>query len=358
MVRRMGMLLAALVFAASTEAATNAAPAPKTITKAEADALIQREGSQPPPWWNSVQLNYPKTLDLSQMVYSGGGWDANKHINHYFWSIVNENPGKWKEGVKFASFLMTCNSPDPQKEKYGLMQMAHLYCDCLQDYARAAYCMIKRGDTASERLAACYFQLGCKDAAIEILKKYGFDDTRHGTVIKLWADMGEYDTALKLAEEKAKNGSADIAYLMAGDTCRLAGRYKEALAYYQKALAVPAGQAGRDLKFSKSRAQNSIDAVKVYELLDLGRIPDGKYKDSAQGYSSLVTVEVTVASRRIAAVNVVSHQEKQYYGSLAEMPKRILERQGIKGVDTFSSATMTSEAIVNATGKALANGMK
>ncbi|MCW8133446.1 MAG: FMN-binding protein, partial [Planctomycetota bacterium] len=115
---------------------------------------------------------------------------------------------------------------------------------------------------------------------------------------------------------------------------------------------------GRDLKRNQTRAQNSIDAIKAYELLDLNRVADGVYKNSAQGYSSVVSVEVTVAARKIADVKITDHHEKQYYNSIAEMPKRILARQSVKGVDTFSSATITSEAIINAAGKALAGGMK
>jgi len=353
----LSMLACARVAAATNQPAAPAKPV-RPLTKAEADVLIQKVGATPPDWWNATQLNFPKTLDLTMGPPPNKNWDPSRNVGQFFWSSINENPSRWKEGVKFASHLMTVNKTDQQKVNQALGQMAHLYADCLEDYARAAFCMLKKGDTASENLATCYWKLGCKDAAKEILVKYGNDDTRHGSVIKLWADMGEFDTALKVAAEKAKNGSADIAYLMAGDTCRLAGRYKEALDFYQKALNVPANEAGRDLKQTKARAQASIDAVKLYDTLDLKRVPDGVYKNSSQGYSGLVNVEVTVKAARIAEVKVTQHAEKQYYGALTETPRKVIDKQSVKGIDTFASATITSEAIVNASAKALAGGMK
>ncbi|MDA1162559.1 MAG: FMN-binding protein, partial [Planctomycetota bacterium] len=60
----------------------------------------------------------------------------------------------------------------------------------------------------------------------------------------------------------------------------------------------------------------------------------------------------------IKSVTVTRHREKQYYSSLTDTPRKILARQGVAGIDATSSATITSEAIINATAKALANGMK
>jgi uncharacterized protein with FMN-binding domain len=65
-------------------------------------------------------------------------------------------------------------------------------------------------------------------------------------------------------------------------------------------------------------------------------------------------VEVTVRGGRITAVEVLQHQEKQFYSALTDTPEKILRAQGVQGVDATSSATITSEAIINATAKALA----
>ena len=57
-------------------------------------------------------------------------------------------------------------------------------------------------------------------------------------------------------------------------------------------------------------------------------------------------------------MEVTKHEEKQYYTALTETPRKIIEKQGLKGVDATTSATITAEAIINATAKALAKALK
>ena len=182
------------------------------------------------------------------------------------------------------------------------------------------------------------------------------DDTRNGSLIKLWADLGEIDKALKLAEQKAASGEPDSAYLAAGDACRLGGRYPQALGYYRKVVAVPDGP--RDIKRNKERAAASIEAIRVFDSLNLARIPDGTYMNSSVAYNGPLHVAVVVKNARIESVKVTQHTEKQFYSAITDTTARIIAKQGVKGVDMTSGATITAEAIVNATAKALANGMK
>lgn len=350
--------LLALSFTLSIQAGQPAPSAAPTRSKAEIEALIQKDGTTPPDWWNTTPLNFPKTLDLSMSPPQSKNWEPSKNVGQYFWSIINDNPSKWKEGVKFANHLTTMHKADQDKSGQAMRQMAHLYQDCLFDYARAAYWWKQRGDAISENTAYCYWRLGNKPMAMEVLKQLGADDTRHGGIIKLWADMGEFDTALKLAVAKTQTSTQDIGYLMAGDTCRMAGKFKEALGYYQKAVSADPSKSGRDLKQTVMRAQANLDAVKLFDTLDLKRVPDGAYTSLSDGYSGKVNVSVTVKSGKIADVKVTQHTEKQYYGALIETPRQIIAKQSIKGIDTFSSATITSEAIVNASAKALSGAMK
>jgi uncharacterized protein with FMN-binding domain len=168
--------------------------------------------------------------------------------------------------------------------------------------------------------------------------------------------MGEVKTALFLAEDMAQAGYPDIGYLAAGDACRLAGRYKEALGYYRQVAAATKGW--NDIKQNKTRAQASIEAIRAAEGLDLSRVRDGTYNATSIAYAGPLSVAVTVAGGRIVAVKVTRHEEKQYYTALADTPAQIIKKQGIKGVDAVTSATITSEAIMNATVKALAQGAK
>ena len=351
-------LVAALLSLCGAAADAPSQPSTGTRSKAEIEALIEKEGSMQPGWLDAVPLNYPQTLDLSMAKPTpNSGWNPQKNVGQYFWSVINENSSKWKEGIKFGLHLATVNKDKPEKVNDALRQVAHLYQDCLQDYARAAYFRKKCGDADDEGIAVCYWKLGSKEMAKDVLLKYGDDDTRHGSIIKLWADIGEIGTALKLAETKSTE-KADIAWLMAGDACRLAGRLPEALDYYNRVLKADPKTCGRDVNQTKKRAQANIDAIKVFDSLDLKRVPDGKFQSSSAGYTGPLTVEVTVKSSRIEEVKITQHTEKQYYGSLVETPRRIIEKQSVKGIDTFSSATLTSEAIVNATAKALAGAMK
>ena len=78
--------------------------------------------------------------------------------------------------------------------------------------------------------------------------------------------------------------------------------------------------------------------------------------------TKLIAIAGAVAGERvrtaIETVKVVKHTEKQYYGSLTDTPAKIIQKQTVKGIDAFSGATITSEAIINATAKALAKGIK
>jgi uncharacterized protein with FMN-binding domain len=206
------------------------------------------------------------------------------------------------------------------------------------------------GDTDSLELAHSYFKLGSKEMAVEILNRYGQDTTRHASVVRLWAEIGEPSKALQMAEQMA-NSIPDAGNLAAGDVCKSMGKFPEAMAYYQKAVAAKGGS--RDLDQNRKRAQASYDALKASEGLDLKKVPDGRYKADSYGYSGQVEIEVTVASGKIADVRVSRHTEKQYYSSISETCANLIKKQGAKGVDATSGATITSEAIINATVKAL-----
>jgi uncharacterized protein with FMN-binding domain len=96
----------------------------------------------------------------------------------------------------------------------------------------------------------------------------------------------------------------------------------------------------------------------LFDTLDVNRVPDGNYAASSLGYEAQVQISVVVRNRRIESVAVTQHREKQFYSSITDTPRKIVEKQGVKGVDATSGATITSEAIINATAKALSAAMK
>jgi len=332
-------------------------------TRAEVEALIQKMGATQPDWWDSVELTYPPTLDLNWPMKAEGPWDARKNVGQYLWDVINPNPGRWKEGIKLVNHLMIRHKDDRDKLARSTETLGRMFHSLMEDYARAVFwwrIAAKYGAYVDQiELAYCYWRLGCREMAEEMLAQVSADYTRHGALIKLWADMGDFDRALKLAEQKAAGGMPTAAYLAAGDACRLAGRYEDALTYYRKALAGKdaAGREG-DVKQGKERAQASIEAIQLFDVLDVVRVADGTYTAASTAYAGPLHVEVAVKGGRIQSVRVTKHGEKQFYSALTDTPNQIVAKQGVKGVDAVTGATMTSEAIINATAKALAGGMR
>jgi uncharacterized protein with FMN-binding domain len=329
--------------------AAKAGAAGAKTSKADILALIKKTGGTPPDWFAATPLNFPKTLDLS-WPQASGPWDPNKNVGQFIWTTINENESRWKEGVKFLHHMLTVNKDNKSVLNQAMGALGNMYHNLHQDWARAAFWWQMAGQTDTEEIAHCYFKLGSKDMAVEILNRLGADNTRHATIVRLWAEIGETAKALQLAEQMARN-IPDAGNLAAGDVCKSMGKFPEALAYYQKTVAATSGS--RDIAQNKNRAQASIDAIKVADGLDLKKVSDGKYTANSLGYAGPVDVEVSVAGGRITDVRVTQHHEKQYYSSITETCAAIIKKQGVKGVDATSSATITSEAIINAAVKAL-----
>lgn len=323
-------------------------------TRAEVDALINKEGKVPPPWFDDTPLEYPKTLKLD-WPKDTGGWNNQVNVGQYIWDVINPNPSKWKEGVRLMHHVLQVNGKNQEVVKRACGTLGHLYADCLEDYARAAFWWRLAGGEELN-LAHCYWKLGSKPMAAAILGKYSNDNSRHGTVIRLWAEMGETEVALKLAEKRTRSSTADVGHLVTGDLYRLTGSYSAALKSYQRVVDTKTGS--RDLPKNQNRARSSIEAIKVFDSLDLKRIADGNYRDKSLGYEADIEVEVSVKSGKIEKVQVTQHREKQYYSALTDTTRQIVDKQGVKSVDATSRATITSEAIINATAKALASGLK
>jgi uncharacterized protein with FMN-binding domain len=168
--------------------------------------------------------------------------------------------------------------------------------------------------------------------------------------------MGETDRALKMAEACAEEGYPAVCNLCAGDACRLAGRYADALRYYQKVLDSPDGEG--DIPRIKDRARANLEAIRLFETLDLKKVPDGAYRSQSLGYEAPIEVEVAVKGGKIVDVRVVKHREKQFYSAISDTTRKILQKQSVRGIDATSSATITSEAIINAAAKALSGAME
>lgn len=334
-------------------------PAPPARSSEQVLALIDRVGRTPPEWFEATPLEYPKTLDLAWPERPTGPWDNRKNVGQYIWDVINPNPARWKAGVRLLHHVLGLHRDDDRLRTRDMTALGRLYFSLLQDHARAAFWWQKAGvDQGRSRepvvgvfLAECYWRLGNRAMAVELLGRA----PPTYEAIKLWADLGEVDRALRLAESYGVSGSPDTAFLYAAEACRVAGRYPEALRYYRKVLDVPPTERNER---NRKRARASAEAIELFELSDVTKVPNGTYRASSLGYEAPVAVEVVVRDRRLESVRVTGHREKQFYSALTDTPAKILAKQGVKGVDATSGATVTSEAILNATAKALAGATR
>lgn len=109
-----------------------------TRTRAEVETLIESVGRTPPGWWDSVQLKYPETLDLT-WPKPEGKWNNRKNVGQYIWDIINPNPGRWQQGVKLVHHILTLNKDNPATLKRAMDALGRMYHDLLEDWARAAF---------------------------------------------------------------------------------------------------------------------------------------------------------------------------------------------------------------------------
>ena len=337
------------------------APGPRTPSRDEIEALLNKSGQTPPDWWDSVALDYPKTLDLTGKN-KVPGWVPDKNLGTYLFAVVTPNPSRWRPAVKLMHEVLTVRKDDPQGLGEATLQLARLYHKYLQDWARGAFWYrqaIAKGKPSTEdvsALAECYFKLGSKAMAVELLARYGMDKSGSGGTVRLWGEMGEMGRAMAVAEYMAQRGMPDVGYLAAARALRRSGKLDQAAAAFQKVLDMNTGSRG--LAESKKRAQLALEGLRTFEKVDLSRVSDGTHAGSCQGYRGPVEVKVTVAGGKIEKVEMGQNTEDLFYTAFTDIPASLVERQGLKGVDSITGATVTSEAIINAAAKAIADGMK
>ncbi len=330
-----------------------------TRTKAEVQAIIKAAGTSEPDWYASTSLDYPKTLDLAwPLKPPTKGWHSQKNMGQYIWSVVNENPSRWHSGIKLVHHCISLHINDKKLLQRDMQKLGTMYFELLQDYPRAAFWFEKANVPATKagivKLAECYWRLGNRDMAFELLQ----GKTVWLGSIKLYGDMGEIDKALRVVKAYRKSNAVNDAHLHYGDALRRAGRTDEAVKYYQRVIDSDKYRNEDYEKRLKGRARDSIAAIQVYGQLDISKIADGTYQANAIGYQGRLDVEVRVASNRIESVKITQHKEKQYYAAMTDTPNQIINKQSVKDIDATSGATITSQAIVNATAKALAKGAK
>lgn len=373
-------------------------------SKSEVDALVAQAGSTSPGWWDSIALEVPETLDLSWPVRQGFGEGPGRfeergrrgrgrgpggrgfrreqvspsNVDAYLIQVVYPNPSRHKAGIKLVHHLMIQQKDDREKLRRSLNTLGEMFYELLGDYARAAFwwqkCEQMGGTVNATKLARCYFELGGKGTAAQLLSGVEDASSRNGKdVIKLWAKIGEVDKALRMIESMPaasnwgmRRGPGGMTqsgkYLLAAEICRGAGRYAEALAYYEKVLALPDSEtrpADHHETDDKFEADVNRTGTRFLQKLDWRQIPDGSYTSTVEAYGGPMTVQVTVKNRAIESVDVTRHRETYEYLIMAQPTARqIVQKQRFEGVDVVTGATVTSDAIINGAAAALVQAME
>ena len=327
---------------------------PTKRSEAEVKALIETVGSTNPDWLASTPVEHPPALDLNWPMPAPKPWNNQKNMGQYIWDRINPNANKWRSGVRLMYHLLKLHSKDPQLLQRIKRTIGGMYFRFFQDYPRAAWWWQQAG-TGSEihnqiGLAECYFKMGNADMAKSLLSRTG---TSLGK-IKLLGTMGDTDAALRQADTFARVArQPHEAWLLAGDICRSTDHFERAIAYYQKVIDGPEARNEDYMRRYVGRAQDSIESIKRFELLDISKLKDGVYRGDSLGYEAPIHIAATVQKGRITKLEVTQHREKQYYSAIRDVPEQIIRKQDLKEVDATSRATITAVAIINATAKAL-----
>ena len=267
----------------------------RSAVRSQADVLrlIDAAGQTPPDWFDATPLDYPPTLDLSwPLKPPDKGWNNQLNVGQYIWDIINPNPGRWKSGVKLVHHLLEVHQKDPAVLQRDMKTLGGMYFNLFQDYARAAFWLrqarLSQTDPQRMMLAECYWRLGNRQMAMDILAAPRLPLT----AIKLLGDMGQTARALKLADAFGRQNNPHEAYLLAGDACRLAGRYDQAIEYYQKVIDAPEARNEEYGKRHRSRAADSITAIRLFDQADVQNVADGTYSASSLAYNGVLHVEV------------------------------------------------------------------
>jgi uncharacterized protein with FMN-binding domain len=342
----------------SASTAANDKSALPRRTRAEVLKLIDQAGNTPPEWFETTPLDIPKTLEVDWPLKADGGWDNQKNVGQYIWDVVNPNESRWPLGIKLVHRCMELHREDPVLLQRDMDKLATMYFTLLQDYARAAFWYQRSGAQVNQRsgvdLAECYWRLGNKDMALSMLK----GNSLPHTAIKLLGDMGEIDQALRLAKAYENSRLSNEAMLTVADALRKVGRFDEAIGYYQRVVDSDSARNEEYQQRFKARAAGGIEAIRLFERADVSRVAEGVYRDESTGYNGPLQVEVRVAAGRIETIKITAHREKQFYAALTDTPRQIISKQAVLDIDGTSGATITSQAIIHATARALSQGVK
>ena len=182
------------------------------------------------------------------------------------------------------------------------------------------------------------------------------------SLVSCYSHFGEYAKAIETLQRALTSLPADRWRIACqanvhnawGDLCAEMGDGKQARTHYARAIGLyPKSKQpyGRHLLARQAaKVKTKLDLLDLADLR-LSSIPDGTYAGTSLGYTGPLTATVTVRGGRIVGVRV-RHKEKIHQNATEIIPRRIVKTQSLN-VDAITGATVTCQAIVDATFQAL-----
>jgi len=278
----------------------------------------------PPDWLADVPIHYDTSNPWRK---------ARIHIRQLLAQQKN------REAIKLTYDYLVVRKVQEDTHEYPMyMYLGNEHAWAIKVYEDRLKGEAKEHTHESRCLASCYMAFSETDKAIAVLK-----EALNHLPKPPWRAMNEAGVHDHLG---------DI-YARLGDTKQAEDHYKKAMALYR--VAKP--KYGRHLLPRRvKKVQSKLDLM-YRNALDLGHVRDGRHSGRSLGYSKDISVTVVVQGGRIKDIKV-QHQEAIEQSSTQLIPRRIVEQQSLN-VDAVTGATVTSQAIVEATYRALQKaGMK
>ena len=272
----------------------------------------------PPAWLEGQTVHY----DMAKP------WkEARLHVR----KLLSE--GKNREAVKISYVYHSEKRGSPDGHEYPM----YLFLGGEHVWAARVYAERQRAHAKgyvyeTSALASIHAKFGEHARAIELLES-GFGRL---------PDPPERDMAMAGLHDAL----GDV-HAAKGDNDKAVEHYGKAMEWYGKARP----RYGHHLLPRRvAKVQAKLDLLGK-ESLDISSLRDGVYHGQSLGYGTPVHAAVTVKGGRITDIQL-RHEEKIEQGATKSVPKQIIERQSL-AVDAVTGATITVQAIVEATSRAL-----
>jgi len=316
------------------------APAPEAKQPKPPATQVKRQAAPP------SQPVRPKVLAAQLAAYEvPPPWIETTTINY-------DTDKPWKEARQEIRRLLSLNQPDTHRQAMKLTWI-YLQKDDINDGHEYPMYTFMGGEKLWAVKAANWY-INKPDSNAPILSFL--------YLASIYSQYGEYDRALQtltLALTKLPEGPTKImrqadVHDAFGDVLAAKGDLQSAKQNYESAVRLyPTAKPkyGRHLLPRRAKkVQSKLDLLNYRPLKDAS-LKDGQYREKALGYSGDINLTVIVKGGRVTDIKT-SHKEKIDQGACISVPQNIIEKQSLK-VDSVSGATVTKDAIVSGTYRAL-----